>query len=199
VDARALVRSLSVLAVGALAVEAGSRLIAARFADAPVAPDLVLRVLPYSRDVLYVTGAAVFLALAVFAYYILRYAPEALPEYVAIFGIMYLLRAATMVLTPLANARGEGPAAFAFFQYGMFPSGHTAATLLFAWLTDAERAPRLRRLQYGLLAVVIIALLVSRGHYSVDIAGGALLAYFVHREWTRGSLLDPVKRYVLGS
>jgi membrane-associated phospholipid phosphatase len=140
--------------------------------------------------------AAMVLGCVLFAYYALRYAPDEVPEYLAVLAIMYLFRAVLIVLTPLAHARGEGPPAFPLFQNGMFPSGHTAAALLFAWMTDARRAPRLRRAQYVLLAVVVVCLVISHGHYSIDIVGGALLAYFVHREWTSGTLFATVKRFM---
>lgn len=195
-SARRLLAGLAVLAGGALACEAASRFIAARFPDRPVVPDLLLEIAPFAADVRHVTAAAMVAGALLFAYYALRFAPKEIPRFAAVLGIMYLLRAAIMVLTPLAHARGGGPPAFPLFQHGMFPSGHTAAALLFAFLTDAGRAPRLRVAQFALLAIVIAALLISRGHYSIDIVGGALLAYFVDREWTNGSLFDPVKRFV---
>ena len=58
-----------------------------------------------------------------------------------------------------------------------------------------------RQLQHALppilAAIVVLGLLLSRSHYSIDIAGGALLAYFVEREWTDGHLFDPLKRLVV--
>ena len=110
---------------------------------------------------------------------------------------MNFMRAVVIVLTPLAHARGVAPA-FPLFQNGMFFSGHTAAVMLFAMLTDPARAPGLRRLQFVLLGTVIVALLISRGHYTIDIVGGALVAYFIEHEWRCGSLFDPVKRLVYG-
>jgi hypothetical protein len=43
-----------------------------------------------------------------------------------------------------------------------------------------------------------ITLLLAHGHYSIDIAGGVLLAYFVFHEWNSGSVFGPLKRLVYG-
>lgn len=195
--ARAYAIGAALLALAGIATEGSSRLLATYFPDAPVVPDTLFGVLPYVRDARHVTMIAMIAGGLLFAYYAARIALDRLPGYMAMIAIMYLLRAALILLTPLAHARGEGPpTAFPLFTNGMFPSGHTAVALLFAWLTDASRAPLLRRAQYALLVVVIAGLLVSHGHYSIDIVGGAMLAYFVHREWTRGRLFGPVKRLV---
>lgn len=198
-SARALAASGGLLVAGGLACEVSSRIIGAWFSDAPVVPDLLFVFVPYVREVLWVSTGAMVLGVLLFAYYSLRYARDQLPTYLAVLGLMYLLRAVLMVLTPLAHARGEGPIQmFPLFQNGMWPSGHTAAALLFAWMTDARRAPGLRTVQVVLAVVVIVALIVSRGHYSIDIVGGVLLAYFVEREWRLGKLFGPVKRLVYG-
>ena len=106
---------------------------------------------------------------------------------------MYLLRAGIMVLTPLAPAQGEGPFLFSPQQYGMFPSGHVAALTLLAMLTPADR-PRLRTLQRVLVAVMAAALVLAHGHYSIDVVGGLLLAYFVVHTWRCGRLFEPLSR-----
>ncbi len=191
--------ALVVLLAAGAATEAASRFIVARFPGRPLLPDLLLGVLPHVPGTRYVTSVALLAAFAVFAIYALRDARAEVPAFLAMIGVLYLLRAALLVLTPFANANDGAPAAFPLFQYGMFPSGHTAVMVLLARLTDRRSTSAVRRLEYALTAVVIAGLLLSRSHYSIDIAGGALLAYFVEREWTDGRLLDPLKRLVMGS
>lgn len=193
--ARAYAIGAALLVLAGVVMEGSSRLLATSFPDAPVVPDTLFGILPYVRDARHVTMIAMIAGGLLFANYTVRVARDRMPEYMAVIAIMYLLRAALVLLTPLAHARGEGPpTAFPLFINGMFPSGHTAAALLFFWLTDAGRAPVLRRAQLALFVVVVAGLLISHGHYSIDIVGGALLAYFVHREWTRGRLFGPLKR-----
>lgn len=195
-DARALLVSLAILAASGLASLAGNLFILAEFPDRPRPRDALFEFLPYVREVRYLTAIALVFAFALFLYYAVRYAPAEIPQFVAVFGIMYLLRAAIMVLTPLASAQGDEPFVFAFQQYGMFPSGHTAAALLLARLTDARRAPRLRRWQVVFATTVAVALVLAHGHYSIDLVGGLLLGYFVEQEWRHGRLFGFAKRLV---
>ncbi|MGB4581128.1 MAG: hypothetical protein WBI91_04600 [Coriobacteriia bacterium] len=193
---RRYVVAIMLLLAGGVATEAASRFIVARFPDRPLLPDLLLGVLPHVPEARYVTSAAITVAFLLFAFYAFGHARSQIPAFIAMIAIMYLLRAALLVLTPFANANNGAPAAFPLFQYGMFPSGHTAAVFLLARFTDAKTAPAVRRAECVLAAIVVLGLLLSRSHYSIDIAGGALLAYFVEREWTDGHLFDPLQRLV---
>ena len=145
-------------------------------------------------DARYLTAAVLIAAFAIFVVFAIRSMPAEIPRFIAIFAIMYLLRAATMVLTPLASAHGEGPFVFALTQYGMFPSGHTAAAVLLALFTEPAIAPRLRRVQTALAAILAVSFVLAHGHYSIDVVGGFLLAYFVERAWANGTIFEPVKR-----
>lgn len=180
----------------AVATEAASRLIAARFPHRPSAPDIVFEALPRIPFASYVTLAAMALSVALLLAHLLRTAPARVPEAMALMSVMYLLRAAMLVLTPLAPARDGSVLAFPLFANGLFPSGHTALAVLAVWLTDRRVAPRLHLAQTALASVVVVSMLFSRGHYSIDIVGGALLAYFVGHEWESGRLLRPLRTLV---
>lgn len=197
-SARGLALSLSLLAIAAAASLGGSWFIAARYPHRPAPRDTLFELLPYVANARYLMAAALALGLALFVRHALVAVPNQLPKLISIFALMYLLRAALICLTPLANAHGEGAFFVPVVQHGMFPSGHSAASLLFVLLTDPRRAPRLRRLLLGLALIVWITLVVAHGHYSIDVVGGLLLAYFCEREWSRGALFDPLKR-ALGS
>jgi len=195
-SARGIVLSLLVLAVAGVASVAGSVYIGTAFPDRPTPRDALFELLPYVSSVRYLTAVALVAAFALFFRYALRFERREIPAFIAIFGLMYLLRAVIMVLTPLGDAQGPGSYVFPFVQHGMFPSGHTAAALLCARLVDRAKAPRLRRVQQALATVVAVALVVSHGHYTIDVVGGALLAYFVEQEWRHGRLFGPVKRLI---
>jgi len=191
-----LLRAGLLLVLAAVATEGASRFVGTLLAEAPRARDTVLHALPYLLEARYVTTAAMAAGVLLFVWYAVRIAPDEAADAVAVVALMYLLRAILMVLTPLASPRAEDVWMLPVFTHGMFPSGHTAVALLFASLTDVDRAPRLRRVQQALAATVVVTLLLSRGHYSIDIAGGALLAYFVRREWTDGRAFAAVRRLV---
>lgn len=193
-SARTTLVSLVLLAVGIAASVAGDHLIVHRFPGRPTPRDLLFELLPYVSVLRYATAGVLLIAFALFAYYAVRFVPSLIPEFLAIFSLVVLLRAVLMILTPLADAQGQAPFVFKLLQHGMFPSGHTATTVLLARLVDGRRS-RALKVTLALLAVSeVIALLLAHGHYSVDIAGGFLLAYFVEREWRDGRLFNVVKR-----
>jgi hypothetical protein len=193
---RALLVASMVLFVSGITSAAGNVIIAVGFPDRPAPADLLLRALPSITFAEYVTEVAIIGSLLLVLAYAIVHARDEFAKIVAVFGIMYLIRSFLMVLTPLASAY-QRPGNFGMVpldQLGMFPSGHVAAALLCFLLIDAGRAPGMKRLALALMLTQWTALLLSHGHYSIDIAGGILLGYFVWREWEDGTLLDPVKR-----
>ncbi|AQP45730.1 hypothetical protein RPIT_13695 [Tessaracoccus flavus] len=174
--------------LGALAVVAtwlANRVIVGSFADAPRPEDLLFEALPYVRGARWLTVVALVGGLGAFLWVTLRSSPSRIPAVGARIAVMYLIRALLIVLTPLAPAHGEGIFVFPQPQFGMFPSGHTALAAMLALLAPADR-PWLRWFEWAMVGVMIAGLLLARGHYSIDIAGGLLLAYFVATVRTRG-------------
>lgn len=188
------------LGLGVVALTAtllGNQLLIGSFSDAVRPDDLLFELLPYVRPARWLTVAALVIGFAVFLVDLLRHDPSRLPAVGAVFALMYLLRALTMVLTPLAPAQGDGPFIFSPQQYGMFPSGHAAAVTLLLMLTPPERTWQ-RRVQGAMVLVMIAGLLLARGHYSIDVVGGLLLAFFVVQTWRSGRLFAPVARVTGG-
>lgn len=195
---RRLITSLGMLAVAAAASAASSEYIAHAFPARPTPDDLLFRLLPPMRIMEYGTDIALAGAFASLIAYLTTRARDEWPRAIAVFSAMYVIRAGMMVLTPLASAHGNGTR-FGFLplvQNGMYPSGHTAAALLCVLLVDRKRAPVLRVTALACACTVWIGLILSRAHYSIDIAGGLLLAYFVWREWTSGSVMGRLKRLI---
>jgi membrane-associated phospholipid phosphatase len=169
----------------------GNAVIARVFADRPRPRDLLFMVLPRLDYMRYVADVVIFSALIVLLVYGLLRKPDTVPGMIAIFAIFYAFRAVIMTLTPLANAHGDAPyfGLLPIVQHGAFPSGHTGAALLCVLLVDKRDV----LLRWALVVAAVVewaALLLSRSHYSIDIVGGLLLAYFVWREWTVGHLFD---------
>ncbi|MHB1451695.1 MAG: phosphatase PAP2-related protein [Coriobacteriia bacterium] len=188
--------SVGLLAAAGVASRYSNWLILERFPDRPYPRDLLFELLPYVSWTRYLTVIALVIGFSLFLYYALRYEPGRIPAFTAIFALMYLFRAAMIVLTPLGSAQGEGPFVFSVQQYGMFPSGHMAAVLILVLLTSASRAPALHRVQILLATLELTGLILAHGHYSIDVVGGMLLAYFVVHVWTEGRLFDPLKRLI---
>jgi membrane-associated phospholipid phosphatase len=172
----------------------GNRLIIERFPDRPRPRDLLFELLPYVEWTRYLTVVALVIGFAIFLYYAVRLEPERIPAFTTVFAIMYILRAAIMILTPLASSEGDKPFVFTLQQYGMFPSGHIAASLILVLLTSAALAPGLRKVQWGLFVMEGVGLVLAHGHYSIDLVGGLLLAFFVVQTWQHGRLFGPLKR-----
>lgn len=179
--------------LGGLAVVAtwlANQVILGSFADAPRPDDLLFELLPYVRGARWLTVVALVAGLGAFVWVALRSSMSWIPVAGARIAVMYLLRAGLIVLTPLAPAHGEGIFVFPQPQFGMFPSGHTALIAMLALLAPDDR-PWLRRFEWAMLGLMVTGLLLARGHYSIDIAGGLLLAYFVATVRTRGGSTAP--------
>ncbi len=190
--------ALALVVVSALVSKLGNDFIPARYPDRPRPPDLLFDVLPEVDVLRFATDAAILLAMLLLVVHVWRHGRDDLPSVLGIFAVFYTLRAFIMVLTPLALAHGDGTylSLLAVTQYGNFPSGHAGAALLCYLLVERAAAPGLRATMLALAAVQWVSLILSRSHYSIDIVGGLLLAYFVWREWTSGRLLRSVKGFV---
>lgn len=63
----------------------------------------------------------------------------------------------------------------------MFPSGHTGFTfLIFFYFFKRFGWDVVTTFSFVSFVVVVLALLLSRGHYSIDIVGGVLSGYFAY-------------------
>jgi membrane-associated phospholipid phosphatase len=197
---RAIAVAAGLLVLSAMASAVSSTLIAAYFPDRPTPRDLLFEVLPFLDAAQYLTDIVLITALALLFGHAVTKARDQTPNMLAVFALMYLIRAVLMLLTPLASAHGNGVlfGLIPLVQNGMFPSGHAAAALLCYLLVDEQRAPHLRRALLWLALAESLTLLLAHGHYSIDIAGAWLLSYFVYHEWYDGSLFRPLKNLLHG-
>jgi len=179
---RNLLVAIGVLLLSGVAARSSSSLIDVWYPDRPKPPDFLFDLLPYIAWPQYLTDLALIAALVLLITYALRGHTREIPKMIMLFAIMELLRATINLLTPLAGPLASNQSLygiFPFHQYGEFPSGHAASVYLAFLLVDREQAPGIRIALGVCLVVEIVALLVSHGHYSIDIVGGLLLSYFV--------------------
>lgn len=196
---KAIIVSGASAAVAAITTEAASRFIVAQFPNRPTAPDIAFGLLPHVPQTSYVTLLAIAAVIVLFICDAVLYESARIPEFITVVALMYVLRAVMTVMTPLAQARDVAVLSFPLFSNGLFPSGHVALTLLFIFLVDGRHVRAFRGTSTVLLMVLTVTMLMSRGHYSIDIVGGALLAYFMWREWSDGRLFSVLKRLVVAS
>ncbi|MHB9004364.1 MAG: phosphatase PAP2-related protein [Coriobacteriia bacterium] len=195
-DRRAIALTVALCTSGLVATRLANVIITRFFPDKPMPDDLILESIPFLPYAEYVADIAVLAAGLIALIYIVTRQPNKLLRGLVIFALMYLLRAVFIVLTPLANPHGADYYGILGSQNGMWPSGHSANVMLSYLLLHSADAGVWRNVVLALAFVEWIMMLFSRGHYSIDIIGAILLAYFVWAEWTRGSLFDRLKRVV---
>jgi membrane-associated phospholipid phosphatase len=192
---RALIVSFGLLGSCFAAARLTSVFIGDHFPDRPLPRDLLFEALPYVPWTQYLTDIALYLQAILLFWYISRGRVRRFPEMAAMFSIMHLLRAMITTLTPLAGPLGNG----AFYglihvvQNGEFPSGHVGGAVILYLFVNAKEAPLLKAVMLALAVIECVSLLLSHGHYSIDIVGGILLAYFVYHEFTAGKLFNWLK------
>ena len=147
------------------------------------AVDLIHEFLPYIQSLEIVADIGVLVAFFLLISYI-RKSPEQIYKIMASFGVMYCVRAILNIATPLGKPLGNeishGILKKYFHQAGMFPSGHTAFVfIVFFVIPPKYKTLRTLALLNGLIEVISMDL--SWGHWTIDIAGGIMLAYCVYR------------------
>lgn len=147
----------------------------------PVLSDLILDNLPYwDIDYLY----DIFSLVSVFAfgtYVIHRREYKKVPYFLMLCGIFHLVRGVFIVLTPFGNPPmfdgTEGMFnGFSKYELGVYPSGHTGIAYMY-FILAKDKTYRLILL-FSVL-VIIAALFLSRGHYSIDVLSGIFFAFAI--------------------
>lgn len=160
----------------------GSYIIYNYFPDRFAVDDLLFRLTPYVGWTQYLTDLENIFCVGLLAFYIFWGRSEKIVYALSTFAVMEFARGILVALTPLGGTFGND----AYYgltkirQYGAFPSGHFAVAVMCYFLIDQKEAPTLKLLAFIGIFVEGISLILSRGHYSIDIAGGFLIAYFAY-------------------
>jgi len=147
----------------------------------PILSDLILDNIPYLEiSWMYDTFSAIaFIFTAI--YVIHKRKIKSLPYFIFLFGIFMVLRGVFVILTPFGNPvdfKGSKSIfnGFAKYDLGLYPSGHTGSTFLYALF-----AKGIYRWIIGFFClIIIISLFLARGHYSIDIISGILFSYAIY-------------------
>jgi membrane-associated phospholipid phosphatase len=161
-----------------------SELIQWLYPDRPIVPDLLFTLLPDIPVLAFVTDPIMIAAIVLLFWYMFRRDRSHLPYYFFTVGVLYVFRGLLMVLTPLGRPTGNLDSygvsiAVNLKQHGMFPSGHTMLAAAIYFLIDGKRHPGFKRAAGLLCLAEMITLLLSRGHFSIDLAGGVMLSFIV--------------------
>jgi hypothetical protein len=147
----------------------------------PVLSDMILDKLPVINiSLIYDIFAIIPIVLAV-VYIINKRDYNRIPFIFLMIGIFYIVRGIFIVLTPFGNPpmfNGSDPLfhGFANYELGVYPSGHAGNVFLILLLINNK----VYKWVIGIcLIVVILALFLTHGHYSIDILSGLFFAYAI--------------------
>ena len=174
--------SIAVLVGASVFCFAVSEMIQRLYPERPVVPDILFTLLPDVPFLAFLTDPIMAAAIVLVLWYAFSRGRDHLPYYFFSVGIAYLGRGLLMALTPLGRPTGnlESYGIFSVIQlkqHGMFPSGHVTLAAAIYFLIDGERHPGFKRAAGILGLAEIVTLLLSRGHYSIDVAGGIMLGW----------------------
>lgn len=106
---------------------------------------------------------------------------ERIPFILLMIGFFYLVRGVFIVLTPFGNPpmfNGTDSIfkGFSKYELGVYPSGHAGNVfMMFLLVKDSTY----KKLILACLVIVITALFLARGHYSIDVLSGLFFAYAI--------------------
>ncbi len=176
--------SLVLLLIGAFFDMRNSDLIHTYFPLRQPIPDSLFMVLPYLPWTQNWTDLANIFSAILLGFYLFPKRWDKVPFALTVLGLGYLLRSLLILLNPFGGPLGNvvNYGLTNIHQYGQFPSGHTFFVVAVYLFINRLEDPLLKRLALLSCAVEIVALLLSHGHYSIDIVGGILVGYFTYNE-----------------
>jgi membrane-associated phospholipid phosphatase len=147
----------------------------------PMLSDLILDNLPFYNVSLIYDISCLIPIFLVFIYFVHKKDYNRIPLFLVMSGIFYIVRGVFIVLTPFGNPpmfNGSDPLFHGFSNYelGVYPSGHTGNVFLMFLLVKDKGY---KWLIFICLVVVICALFLARGHYSIDILSGLFFSYAI--------------------
>jgi hypothetical protein len=147
----------------------------------PMLSDLVLDNLPYYNVSLIYDISCLIPILLVLIYFVHKKDYNRIPMFLLLTGIFYIVRGIFIVLTPFGNPpmfSGSDPLfnGFSKYELGVYPSGHAGNVFLMLLLVKDKTY---KWLIFICLVIVVSALFLARGHYSIDILSGLFFSYAI--------------------
>jgi len=147
----------------------------------PMLSDLILDHLPVIDLSLVYDIVCLIPIFLMFIYVVHKKEYNRVPFILLMVGIFYLVRGVFIVLTPFGNPPmfgGSDPLfnGFSKYELGVYPSGHAGNVFMLSLLVNDSLY---KKIILTCLSIVIIALLLSHGHYSIDIFSGIFFAYAI--------------------
>ena len=147
----------------------------------PMLSDLILDNIPFVDVSLFYDLLSLSAFLLMGTYIVFKNEYRSLPFFLLVCGIFYMTRGVFIVLTPFGNPPNfngsNGPFnGFSMYELGVYPSGHVGSAFLFLLLIKDKLFKWLLSI---CLVLIIVTLLLARGHYSIDIFSGLFFAYAI--------------------
>jgi hypothetical protein len=147
----------------------------------PMLSDLILDHLPFYNVTLIYDVFCLIPIFLVLIYFVHKKDYDRIPMFLVMSGIFYIVRGIFIVLTPFGNPpmfNGSDPLFHGFSNYelGVYPSGHAGNVFLLYLLVKDKGY---KWLIFICLLIVITALFLARGHYSIDILSGLFFSYAI--------------------
>ena len=147
----------------------------------PMLSDLILDNLPVVDVSLIYDIVALIPIILLIIYIIHKKEYNRIPFFLLLIGLFYIVRGIFIVLTPFGNPpmfNGSDPPfhGFANYELGVYPSGHVGNVFLLLLLVNNMTYKWI----IGIcLIIVILALFLAHGHYSIDILSGLFFSYAI--------------------
>ena len=147
----------------------------------PMLSDLILDNLP-AVDVSLIYDIVCLIPIFLASIYVVHKKDyDRIPFFLIMIGLFYIVRGIFIVLTPFGNPplfNGSDILfnGFSKYELGVYPSGHAGNVFLLLLLVK-DRA--YKWIIACCLIVVILALFLAHGHYSIDILSGIFFAYAI--------------------
>ena len=150
-----------------------------------VSRDLIHELVPFNIIYSIIAELIILAMTAAFIWYVVKQKKyDIVPLVIGSLAALYLIRAILLQTTILKNPFPQGYHYGILYHFipegGTFPSGHTGYVFLLFFFTADSQIFLKRALLISAILVAIL-MVVSYGHYTIDVIGGFLIAFAIYR------------------
>ena len=147
----------------------------------PMLSDLILDHLPVINLSFFYDFFCLLTSIIIGIYVIHKKEYGQIPFILLLCGILLVVRGVFIVLTPFGNPPmfngSDSPFnGFSKYELGVYPSGHVGTVFMYLLLA---RDKTYKFILFICLAIVIVSLFLTHGHYSIDVLSGLFFAYAI--------------------